>query len=401
MQNSKVIHLVSNSFTHPKNTASSFKVSYNVPFDLTGKKVALIDIGLTKSSSNVLNETIAIKSHIPPLKKYSTVISNNATLIASEEINTWEKFFQVLGTSVKDLDGNDIVDISTTLNKPGKLVRYVIGNGSTGLLRIKISSALNSSVGWILQRNALTFRYYNLRTQSQSATKEHIELELKKNETVALEFRVNDMARYPEFPSNKYDIWNEYDFIFQFRKSYLNPQPPKIEAFQPGPGHFENVDTLINRLNSLQDFSNHAVLSFSNGVVQLVTKPSSYKKEIDFGGLEHQLGFMDRVLHIKNGETHTFKSTFPPNMTRGTHHFYIYSSLVNGVTVNEKILPLLATVDATKGKYGQQVIHSIRYPLFVDCVHGPQQVIEITISDDMGSTENILAGRTKLTLAIQ
>ena len=96
MQNPKVIHLVSNSFMHPKNTASSFKVSYNVPFDLTGKNVALIDIGLTKSSSNVLNETIAIKSHIPPLKKYSTVISNNVTLIASEEINTWENFFKYL-----------------------------------------------------------------------------------------------------------------------------------------------------------------------------------------------------------------------------------------------------------------------------------------------------------------
>ena len=108
------------------------------------------------------------------------VFSNNATLIVSEEINTWENFFQVLGTLVKDLDSSDIIDISTTLNKPGKLVRYVIGNGSTGLLRIKISSALNLSVGWILQRNALTFCYYNLCTQSQSATKEHVELELKK-----------------------------------------------------------------------------------------------------------------------------------------------------------------------------------------------------------------------------
>ena len=250
-------------------------------------------------------------------------------------------------------------------------------------------------MGWILQRNAPTFRYYNLRAQSQSATKEYIELELKKK--VALEFRVNDMVRYPEFPSNKYNIWNEYAFIFQFCKSYLNPQTPKIEAFQPGSGHFEKFEALKNPLNSMRDFSNHAVLSFSNGVVQLVTKPSFYKKEINFGGLEHQLGFKDRVLQIKNGETHAFKSSFPPNMTRGTHHFYIYSSLVNGVIVNEK---LLAPVDATKGKYGQQVIHSIRYPLFVDCVHGPQQVIEITISDNMGSTENILAGRTKLTLAI-
>ena len=65
-----------------------------------------------KSSSNVLNETIAIKSHIPPLKKYSMVINNNVTLVASEEINTWENFFQVLGISVKDLDGNNIVTIS-------------------------------------------------------------------------------------------------------------------------------------------------------------------------------------------------------------------------------------------------------------------------------------------------
>ena len=104
MQNSKVIHLVSNSFTHTENIASSFKVSYNVPFDLTGKKVARTDIGLTKSSSNVLNETITIKSHIPPTKKYNTAVSNNATLIASEEINTWENFFQVLRTTIKDID---------------------------------------------------------------------------------------------------------------------------------------------------------------------------------------------------------------------------------------------------------------------------------------------------------
>ena len=95
------------------------------------------------------------------------------------------------------------------------------------------------------------------------------------------------------------------------------------------------------------------------------------------------------------------KSTFPPNMTQGIHHFYIYSSLVNGVTVNEKIFPLLATVDVTKGNYGQQVIHSIGHPLFVDCLHGPQQMIEIAISDNMGSTEHTCAGQTKLTLAIQ
>ncbi len=284
----------------------------------------------------------------------------------------------------------------------GRLVRYEIGNGTTGLLKIKVSSTLNPNVGWTLQRNMLTFRYYNLTTRPHSATKEHIELEVKKNETIALEFRINDMVRYPEFPSNKYDVWKEYDFEFKFRKSYLDPLPPKIETFQPGPGQFENVETLIDHLNSMKGFSKHAVLSFTNGVVQFVAKASAFKKEIDFDGLEHHLGFKDRVLQIEgSGKIHSFNSTFPPNMTRGTHHFYIYSSLVSGVSVNEKILPLLATVDATKGKYGQHVTHSIRYPLFVDCVHGPQQMIEVTVSDDTGKIEGILVGKTKLTLAIQ
>ena len=88
-------------------------------------------------------------------------------------------------------------------------------------------------------------------------------------------------------------------------------------------------------------------------------------------------------------------------MTRGTHHFYIYYSLVRSVAINEKNLPLLATVDATKGNYGEQIVHPIQFPLFVDCESGPTQVIEVTISDDVGNIKGLLMGRTKLTLAIQ
>ena len=109
------------------------------------------------------------------------------------------------------------------------------------------------------------------------------------------------MVRYPTFPSDKYDIWNAYDLIFSFRKSYLSPQAPKIETFPLGAGHFENVEALINCLNLMKGFSNHAVLSLANGIVHLATKSSSYKKEIDLGGLEHQIGFKDRVLQIKKG----------------------------------------------------------------------------------------------------
>ena len=87
-------------------------------------------------------------------------------------------------------------------------------------------------------------------------------------------------------------------------------------------------------------------------------------------------------------------------MTIGTHNFYIYCSLVRSVAIN-KNLPLLATVDATKGNYGEQMVHPIQFPLFVDCESGPTQVIEVTISDDVGNIEGLLMGRTKLTLAIQ
>ena len=55
-------------------------------------------------------------------------------------------------------------------------------------------------------REMHSFRYYNLCTQLQSVTKEHIELELKKYKTLALEFRVNDIDNYPEFSSNKYSV---------------------------------------------------------------------------------------------------------------------------------------------------------------------------------------------------
>ena len=58
VNHTKLLHLVSNSFTHPENSASSFKVSYNVPFDLRGRKIALMDATLTKAQDNVLQEKI-------------------------------------------------------------------------------------------------------------------------------------------------------------------------------------------------------------------------------------------------------------------------------------------------------------------------------------------------------
>ena len=46
-------------------------------------------------------------------------------------------------------------------------------------------------------------------------------------------------------------------------------------------------------------------------------------------------------------------------------------------------------------------MHPIQFPLFVDWESGPTQVIEVTISDEVGNIEGLLIGRTKFTLALQ
>ena len=122
---------------------------------------------------------------------------------------------------------------------------------------------------------------------------------------------------------------------------------------------------------------------------------------IDLGGLEYHFGFDERILrHATNGRQ-VYIAQRPPDMTRGIRHFFIYCSLVKGVTINEQVLPLLASIDATKDTYGQQIMHPVQHPLFVECVEGPQQLIEVTIADDTGNVRGLLMGRTKLTLAIQ
>ena len=85
-------------------------------------------------------------------------------------------------------------------------------------------------------------------------------------------------------------------------------------------------------------------------------------------------------------------------MTRGTRHFYICCSLVCSVAINEKNLPLLVMVDATKSNYGEQIVHPIQFPLFVDCKSDAIQVIEVIISDDIGNIKVYLREEQNLHL---
>ena len=100
MNHTKALHLVRNSFTHPKNTASSFKVSYSVPFDLWGRKIALVDATLTKAQDNVLQEKITFtksyKTKKCPIKKLKK-FNHTSHLITLPNIeNSWDNLFKLM-----------------------------------------------------------------------------------------------------------------------------------------------------------------------------------------------------------------------------------------------------------------------------------------------------------------
>ena len=111
---------------------------------------------------------------------------------------------------------------------------------------------------------------------------------------------------------------------------------------------------------------------------------------IMLGGFEYHFGFDDSILNNRTSEKRLFIAQRPPDMTRGTRHFYIYCSLIKDVAINEQMHPVLATVDATLGSYGEQIVHPVRFPLYMECNKGPQQQILVIIADDMGNTKGLL-----------
>ena len=150
----------------------------------------------------------------------------------------------------------------------------------------------------------------------------------------------------------------------------MQPLPKEISAFQPEPQYFANITDFIHYLNNMSGFSALATLALVYGKVVLSVGAGIIEFcDIDLGGLNNHLGFDDSILRVAT-EKRVFSANRSLDMTRGTHYFYIYCSLVCSIAINEKNLPLLATVDATKGNYGEQIVHPIQFPLFVDCESG-------------------------------
>ena len=399
MNQIKVLHLVSNSFTHPENTASSFKVSYNVPFDLSGRKIALVDATLTKAQDNVLQEKITLtksyklkKRQVKKLKKFNQA-SHLVTLPHIE--SSWNNLFNLIAGEI-NVNGHPIVSITSEYESTTKNVTFSITNKTSSKITLQyFTNYRNSIKGWNLIKIEPATINKSITTDAEK-TISTITITKK----AKLRFNIREVDQKPNSSNASYYI-QVFKLLFSYYETTTEPLPKEISTFQPGPRYFKSINDFIQYLNKMPGFEPLASLALVYGKVVLSAGAGITEFcDVDLGGLNNHLGFDEGILHV-TPEKRVFTANRPPDMTRGTHHFFIYCSLVRSVAINEKNLPLLATVDATKGNYGEQIVHPIQFPLFVDCESGPTQVIEVTVSDDVGNIEGLLMGRTKLTLAIQ
>jgi len=412
MASTGVRYLVSNSLTHPENTAGNFKVSYDKAINLTGKKIALVNATFTKAQSNVLQEkiTLRFKSHMVTKQGPKGKLELSKTAL-SESPTSWLEYFQKFNKELLDrVTKKKLVHIGGALIEKTK-AQIQVFNRTDFTCEVYFTTHLPKTAGWrILNSNSYLEEYspiYESTYEQQTGMK--IMLSVKPKSNLTLYFYVGEFPgiNTQQFLPNDVAIRNTHLELNQFTvKAYRSKrvrQSPMEVNIHPGPAHFETIEALLSKINEDPNFKNLGLFEYSPERVKLSLSSSAVKilKDINFGGLEHHFGFDERVINIElNPLTKVFIAARPPDMTRGTHNFFIYCSLVKDVPVNEQNVPLLATLDAKKGAYGKQIQHHMNTPIFVDCVDGPQQLIEVTIGDDSGNVKNLLQGRTTLTLAI-
>ena len=401
MNTSPVIHLVSNSLAHPENTASNFKVSYNVPFDLRGKRVALVDATFTKSQPNILQESITFKFH-PKNKKSDTTIQVNLAPDQTEPLRSMVNMFGSYTSELKQEDGTVLMKSTCTYTASTKEVKINVINLSNYEAKVIFCKSNSSEVfGWVLQDTSLTLISLRQNNPAVPADTERVQFIMRPAQEQTFKFKLSPLVMLQglEDATSFQKLKQALEFrLVAYPTISFTPEPVTV---RPKTGNYKSITELIRNLNSLHNFKQIARLRYILGRVEFIVRGVTEPCHIHLGGLEKHFGFDEHVLVHSEKRRQTYIAQRPPDMTRGTHHFYIYCSLVKGVAVNDKTLPILATVDATLGTYGQQIVHPVQYPLFVDCESGPMQMVEVRIADDTGNSENLLIGRTKLTLAVQ
>ena len=390
MDDPKVIHLVSNATEHPENTAGRFKVTFNNTFNLSGKKVALTDVTLTKSNENVKEEKLQFH-----FKSKPTFVTTFFRPLKPRKNEVW--------TNPTDFFKRLTQDFSYKVDyyRPAKVLLSCKHEYFEDQKRLHVTIVNKSKYVCVILVRRDYWKPLDLTNITSNRNTFQITIPAKttrllKFDTSILKFNeLGDVNKYKKFLNKMaFDI-----HLKRVRVTNYSTNTSKI--FQPGPNHFKNIEELLLRLNQMPDFKKLATLSLQYGKVVFKPNPTIDPCTVYFGGLENHFGFDTNYLIInKTNRKTAFVAQRPPNMNRGTHHFYIYCSLVKNVMINNMQAPLLATVDATKGEYGEQIMHPVLQPIYLEAVEGPQQVIEVEIADDTGNRIGLLMGRTKLTLAV-
>lgn len=394
------LYLISNSLTNPNNTAGNFSVLYNTPLNLTGKKIALANATFTKGQSNVLEEAITVEFKPPPvpIKKGRACQTNLADLAISKAPNNWEILF-----SWFNLDIANYILARTTYEPTLKIATVVVKNLSNFDCEIAVLTDVQNGAGWVVSHELPATQVVSTSvTGAFAATMLILRIPVGETAVVSL-----DVSANPVFKLNQTE--EEFQILhkkmYQFKITYFPSEsipPVKDVIVRPGPGHFVSIQALLSKINKDTKFAKIGTFHYVTGKVKLVLKREAVEKvlRIDFGGLQHHFGFDSASVKFTTPMS-SLVAERAPDMTRGTHNFFIYSSLVKRVLVNEQKVPLVAVLDATAGEYGQQIQHHVRAPIFLDCVDGPQQKVEVSIADDSGSVNGLLQGITMLTFSIK
>lgn len=397
MQDVNTLHLVSDTTQFPTNTPQDFKVLFDIPFDISNRKIALIDATITKKQANVLGEKLSF--HFLPkvtVKKYAvpSYTRGDCTDVWSE--TDFKNKFNY--TSIKKA-----ATVSSSYRNVGS-VRYLV-------LRVTNSTNYPLHVDFISTKHTNSQDKYDLwhfkkpendvlATLETTPTAEHFKHHLTMEGSTSKElFFYMDKNRLP--PANHNEFCNQSTLSLRGRYVVVTTRE-KVISFSPGPGFYSSIEELLAYFNNQPKFSRRASFAYIGGKVHFRLKPSTGNCAILFGELKHILGFeADRILHKKGSPTKEYHAENPPNMSTRSDHFYIYCSLVNGVMVNNKKLQLLGVLDATESKFGEQKTYVIQNPQYLKVVPGRHQLVEITISNPFGDKVGLLMKRTKLTLRFQ
>jgi len=169
--------------------------------------------------------------------------------------------------------------------------------------------------------------------------------------------------------------------------------------------HYDNLPQLINEVNrSFRTLSymnallihmsenNRLKLSFDHK-----TKVKISEKLSDIFGFDGKTFFhqeqSDRTQDVKSH----FIGKFPPDMSGGRYHLFIYTDIVDQQMVGSTLVPLLRMINLS-GKDGETVTHTFQAPYYMNLCRHTIESISILVCDEFGSEIPFDRGQVTVTL---